>query len=307
MNYLDKTGLQQLWGKITSIFAKKTDVPSKTSQLTNDSSFITKSAGDEAFAKLSIYGDISVNLGRKTGHTPGEKSVAMGRDCTATNIASIAEGLETTAYGIGAHSEGGYCIASSNFSHAEGQSAVVEAEGGHAEGRGVNASSPYQHVQGKWNVIDGESKYVHIVGQGTSNNDRKNIHTVDTEGNAWFEGDVYVGSNSGINKDEGSKRLAKYWTGTQDEYNAIELKDENTLYLITGARVSSLPGEEVAGGVITFMDNKIIFNMDDGSVQTTTFNSDGSITEVETNGSSIITTHTVFNSDGSIRISMTKS
>lgn len=257
MNYLDKTGLRQLWARITSIFARKTEVPSKTSQLTNDSNFITKSAGDEVFAKLSIYGDNAVSFGRKTGHTPGEKSVAMGRDCTATNIASIAEGLETTAYGIGAHSEGGYCIASANFSHAEGQSAVVEAEGGHAEGRGVNASSPYQHVQGKWNVIDNASQYAHIVGQGTSNADRKNIHTVDTEGNAWFEGDVYVGSASGINKDSGSKKLAlesdvvkNYWKGTQEEYNALSTKDASTLYLINNAGFSSV----TTGGKFEIVD-----------------------------------------------------
>ena len=37
MAYLDKTGLTYLWGKITSIFAKKTDVPTALSQLSQDS------------------------------------------------------------------------------------------------------------------------------------------------------------------------------------------------------------------------------------------------------------------------------
>jgi hypothetical protein len=51
-------------------------------------------------------------------------------------------------------------------------------------------------------------KYAHIVGNGTSNNSRSNAHTLDWSGNAWYSGDVYVGSTSGKNKDEGSKKLA---------------------------------------------------------------------------------------------------
>jgi hypothetical protein len=49
--------------------------------------------------------------------------------------------------------------------------------------------------------------YAHIVGNGT-NSERSNAHTLDWDGNAWFAGDVYVGSDSGTNKDDGSVRLA---------------------------------------------------------------------------------------------------
>lgn len=49
--------------------------------------------------------------------------------------------------------------------------------------------------------------YAHIVGNGTSSK-RSNAHTLDWDGNAWFAGDVYVGSTSGTNKDDGSVRLA---------------------------------------------------------------------------------------------------
>lgn len=51
-------------------------------------------------------------------------------------------------------------------------------------------------------------KYAHIVGNGTSDTARSNAHTLDWDGNAWYSGDVYVGSASGKNKDEGSKKLA---------------------------------------------------------------------------------------------------
>ncbi len=54
--------------------------------------------------------------------------------------------------------------------------------------------------------------YVQIVGNGDSNTERSNAYTLDWKGNAWFAGDVYVGSTSGTNKDDGSKRLV-----TEDE------------------------------------------------------------------------------------------
>lgn len=41
--FLDDNALTYLWTKITAAFAKKTDVPTKTSQLQNDSHFITTS------------------------------------------------------------------------------------------------------------------------------------------------------------------------------------------------------------------------------------------------------------------------
>lgn len=50
--------------------------------------------------------------------------------------------------------------------------------------------------------------YSHIVGNGTSDTERSNAYTLDWEGNAWFAGNVYVGSTSGTNKDDGSVRLA---------------------------------------------------------------------------------------------------
>lgn len=55
-----------------------------------------------------------------------------------------------------------------------------------------------------------------MFGNGTSNTARSNAHTLDWEGNAWYSGDVYVGSTSGTNRDEGSKKLA-----TEDSVRGI--------------------------------------------------------------------------------------
>lgn len=79
----------------------------------------------------------------------------------------------------------------------------------HAEGYSTIAAGESQHVQGEWNIKDDEGTYAHIVGNGTdSGSYRSNAHTLDWSGNAWFAGDVYVGSTSGTNKDDGSKKLA---------------------------------------------------------------------------------------------------
>ena len=63
----------------------------------------------------------------------------------------------------------------------------------HKEGLGTIACSDNQHVQGKYNIEDIESKYAHIIGNGSNNASRSNAHTIDWSGNAWFSGDVKVG------------------------------------------------------------------------------------------------------------------
>ena len=41
-----------------------------------------------------------------------------------------------------------------------------------------------------------EQRYIHIVGNGTSDTERSNAYTLDWDGNAWFAGKVYVGGTS---------------------------------------------------------------------------------------------------------------
>ena len=166
----------------------------------------------------------------------GIYSHAEGRETTASGTASHAEGRETTASGIYSHAEGFFTKARENASHAEGDNttasgaashaegyattasgAASHAEGrettasgaySHAEGFSTTASANYQHVEGIYNIDDGANgDKLHIVGNGTSRK-RSNAHTLDKSGNAWYAGDVYVGSTSGTNRDAGSKKLA---------------------------------------------------------------------------------------------------
>lgn len=146
----------------------------------------------------------------------GDESHAEGYKSKATANYAHAEGTvynnkSSEASGVGAHAEGGGTLASGQYSHAEGRGTEATGvaahsegvatqalnSGAHVEGYGTVAGSPYQHVQGKYNIRDDSGKYVHIVGWGTgfADDQRKNIHTLDNAGNAWFKGDLYVRGN----------------------------------------------------------------------------------------------------------------
>ena len=120
----------------------------------------------------------------------GESSHAEGDNTTASGLYSHAEGSDTTASGQSSHAEGGSAQAIGLYSHAEGKSTTALRVSSHAEGNSTVALGDNQHVQGKYNVIDQSSKYAHIVGGGTSDSKRKNIHTLDWHGNAEYAGDV---------------------------------------------------------------------------------------------------------------------
>lgn len=160
----------------------------------------------------------SISLGRKEGSTIGGYSVAIGYDTeasgytshaegqftTASEYCSHAEGCQTIASGVKSHAEGDSTTASNSFSHAEGNHTKANGESSHAEGfyteasgdyshaEGYNttASGKYQHVQGKYNIEDTANKYAHIVGNGSSRDNKSNAHTLDWNGNAWFAGRV---------------------------------------------------------------------------------------------------------------------
>ena len=89
--------------------------------------------------------------------------------------------------------------ASGAHAHAEGLQTIAKGDTSHTEGQGTIATCKNQHVQGKFNVEDipdanGNGTYAHIVGGGISDKDRKNIHTLDWSGNAYYAGDVEVSS-----------------------------------------------------------------------------------------------------------------
>ena len=136
------------------------------------------------YAKKDLYDDTTINVGRKADTRIGNNSTAEGYDTTSS----------------------GYC------SHAEGYDTTADGDCSHAEGQGTNANYDSQHVQGKYNIEDTESKYAHIVGNGTSKRKRSNAHTLDWEGNAWYAGDVCNGN--GVSLDGLNTNMSDVWNSS---------------------------------------------------------------------------------------------
>lgn len=138
--------------------------------------------------------------GRQT-HALGTASHSEGQSTYANAMYSHAEGVgsNTSVSATGAHAEGSWTQANADYAHAEGSSTIAAAKNSHAEGNGTYATGEDQHVQGRYNITDNSK--AHIVGNGTSPSDRKNIHVLDWDGNAFFAGNVYVqATNNNANK-----------------------------------------------------------------------------------------------------------
>ena len=130
----------------------------------------------------AVFGYGNVNTGRY--------SFVEGRQNENTGQYAHVEGRYNKNTGIYAHVEGCGNEASASSAHAEGSGSQAKGDQSHAEGQYTIAASTNQHVQGRYNVEDGSQTYAHIVGNGTSNEVRSNAHTLDWNGNAWFQGNV---------------------------------------------------------------------------------------------------------------------
>ena len=202
----------------------------------------------------------SLTVGSRIGDI-GKYSVAEGNENTASGNCSHAEGISTiasgdyshaegdntTANGVASHAEGVNTTASGDFSHAEGGNTIASTDFSHAEGYYTIASTDFQHVQGRFNIEDTGRIYAHIVGNGVSDTERRNAHTLDWNGNAWYQGKLSQDGTPAEDKDLATKKYVDdsiatvnadtidnlhIWTGTQSQYDALGTKDSNTIYLI---------------------------------------------------------------------------
>lgn len=155
---------------------------------------------DQCFAAVEDFltsDDVGFKKGLTVGGarsgSVGESSLALYGN-TASGNHSSAFGNHCTTAADNSLSFGNYCAATGANSCAGGSSSNSTGVYSCAIGVGVIASGQAQHAQGKFNISDTENKYAHIVGGGTSNADRKNIHTLDWQGNAVFAGDVTNGN-----------------------------------------------------------------------------------------------------------------
>lgn len=109
----------------------------------------------------------------------------------------------TMSIGNWSHTEGQGCLSIGTRSHAEGWNTAACSVGSHTEGIGTISAwstsvDPWdkavnaQHVEGSYNIIMPE-KYLHVVGNGATNDQRSNAHTLDKNGVAWYSSKILVG------------------------------------------------------------------------------------------------------------------
>ena len=227
---------------------------------TIDGEEITAENGAEIFNNYSsniavgwyshAEGEITIAKGWYS-HAEGYRTEAYGNashteGCrTSTSSLSVAESNASIDEGYTAHAEGYGTVASGPRSHAEGNGTTASGVDSHSEGNGTIAAAKAQHAQGKYNVEDAAGTYAHIVGNGSSTSNRKNAHTLDWNGNAWFQGDVYVGGTGQY--DTAAKKLMVEPTADDalallaevgmidpivDANGAVYIEDDNVIYTL---------------------------------------------------------------------------
>ena len=161
----------------------------------------------------------------------GYWSHAEGEMTKVTSYASHAEGSYCTlpngtkrygtASGYASHVEGGGCHATGSCSHVEGLATTASGNQAHAEGRYTTAAGGAQHVEGTGNIVDTESKYIHIAGNGDFNA-LSNAYTLDWDGNGWFAGTVEATAIYLRSSTEGSSKIFKL---TIDDTGALTITE----------------------------------------------------------------------------------
>lgn len=134
----------------------------------NLSQYATKTALNKAISDLESI-------------MPNANSFVSSDHATITNSLSINRASSSTV---------GY------YSVALGDTVIAAADNSFATGEHVSAMSKNQFVQGKYNQLDSDSKYAHIIGNGSSNQARSNAYMLDWNGNATFAGKIYSNSVS---------------------------------------------------------------------------------------------------------------
>ena len=194
-------------------YAAKTDVPDSYTKNESDAKYAaktdvpdayTKTESDAKYASKALYGDTTINVGRKTGSAVGEKSTAEGVNATASGYWSHAEGGNTIASGNASHAEGGGTIASDSDSHAEGYNTIASGYASHAEGLSTVASGYYSHAEGENTIANNKAEHasgkynvsnedtLFSVGDGTNSDNRHNAFEITKTGGKLHDKDIAV-------------------------------------------------------------------------------------------------------------------
>lgn len=193
---------------------------------------------------------------------PGNGSVSLGG--VADGVCSVAEGNGTT------HNDSQCAHAEGSFTHAHGWVSHVEGYG--------NTAYRMQHVQGRRAVEDPNSIYADIVGNGTQDGgDRSNAYALDWDGNAYFDGDVFVQGDGKTLNFDGAKKVA---TEEYVDIKVAELVDNapetlNTLKEVADALNENASAAEALNQAIGNKVDKIDYPIESNPNQYLTTDAEG--------------------------------
>lgn len=173
-----------------------------------------------------------VRAGILEGTAPGPNATAEGIAATSTGTASHAEGIATAALNDGAHAEGTNTIASGSSSHAEGENTKATGTNSHAGGYKTVANFDTETVFGMYNKYDTDASdpVLFAVGNGSSDNDRKNALLVKQSGSVEISRSLSVEEALYVNNSQLTPVIANA-TGTPSE-NLTSLQVGDTLYSV---------------------------------------------------------------------------
>lgn len=169
----------------------------------------------------------------------GQYAHAEGDRANASGNYSHAQGQETVASGTCSHAEGWKSKATNNSAHAEGEEGTASGKGAHVEGQGTIAASNWQHVAGKFNIEDDQNVYARITGNGTADDARSNVETLDWNGNLTVAGNITDGNGNILaDKIEGLTILT-YGTSTWNDF-LTAFRKNMIVYCQVGKRLAFL-------------------------------------------------------------------
>lgn len=124
----------------------------------------------------------------------GIASHAEGSGTTSNGNASHVEGLYTSAITLASHAEGYLTIANGIASHTEGSGTTSNGNASHTEGIGTITNNTSEHASGIYNASVSSNttsaSTLFSVGNGTSNNDRKNAFEIKLNGDLYNNGKI---------------------------------------------------------------------------------------------------------------------
>ena len=188
---------------------------------------ITDGLNQDKMDKVNPTGTGYFSLNRKTDHTPGTNSVAVGNQTTASGNYSFAEGNTTIASGEGAHTEGYNTTASGSYSHAEGYGSEAIQSYAHAEGAYTTASGYRSHAEGHDTTASGNNSHAegsHTEASGKYSHTEGN-YTKATHKSQHVEGEYNIADSSTATADNRGTYVHIVGNGTADDKrsNALTL------------------------------------------------------------------------------------